>query len=306
MSSGPTSNLAGLLREYRIPRPWRVELVLPEIGGGRLSLDSLSAIEKKPRATQLTISGLDQDTFESLVVKYGSQFLGIHFWKCPRIADLSALEQLPGLTHVAFYWNQRATRLWDLSRNPNLRGLQFEDFSKLHDLSDLASAASLEELRFGNAVWAKSVFESLGPLQSLESLRSLSFDAKRIEDGLIQPLAKLQHLESLAFPSSQFTTAQVAWLRARLPSSLKSRSLEPLWTFRDSPLRDGGTKKDVLIVGRGKPWLSSKPDAKRIERYEAEFWRMVDEFREDPELQPDKHGAGPAQQRHRAERQKVD
>jgi hypothetical protein len=111
---------------------------------------------------------------------------------------------------------------------PASLGLCFEDFNRLHDLRDLRSGASLRELEFGDAVWSKSVFESLEPLDALSSLRSLNFNAKRIDDSRIEPLAHLTRLEALRFPPRQFTTRQVAWLRAKLPTALESASLAPV------------------------------------------------------------------------------
>src|SRR5450755_1259233 len=134
-----------------------LNLVLSPIGGGRAAPKDLEQIAERPDATAVRISGLDQSTFELFVTKYGRQFRGIYFWKCPRITDLSPLEDLPQLTHVAYYWNQRATALWNLSATPNLRGLHIEDFTRLNTLDDIAAGSSLQELGFGNAVWVTSV-----------------------------------------------------------------------------------------------------------------------------------------------------
>src|SRR5262249_27873884 len=152
-----------------------------------------------------------QSTFEQLIERYGSRFSGIYFWKCPRIVDLTPLEALSNLRFAAFFWNQRTTRLWNFSRTPKLRGLFLKDFTRLHDLSDLRAASSLDELEIGCMIWRTAVFHSLKPFQSLLQLKALCFDAKLIEDGRIEPLAQLQNLQSLAFPANQFTTRQVAW-----------------------------------------------------------------------------------------------
>jgi hypothetical protein len=263
------------LRSHIGPRPWMLNLVLPEIGGGKATAKDLEPISERPDATAITISGLDQDTFEHFVSGYGRQFAGIHFWKCPRIADLSPLQDLPQLTHVAFYWNQRTTRLWDLSATPSLRGLHFEDFTRLNILDDLAAGSSLEELGFGNAVWVTSAYETLDPLAGLGRLRHLDFSAKHILDDRIQPLASLTALESVSFPTRLFTTEQCAWLRARLPVTATGRVLEPSMKL-DKPLVNG---KDTLIIGKRKPWLNSGKDAERIARYEAQFWQLVEGFR---------------------------
>ena len=198
-------------------------LVLPEIGGGRLDASHLATIADHPEAHALTVSGLDQPTFERLVTEHGRQFSAIEFWKCPRIADLSPLEDLPGLRLVSFYWNQRATRLWDLTRTPGLAGLNLDDFTRLHDLADLAEGTNLRELAFGDMIWSTSVYTTLEPVGTLTGLRSLAFSAKKIEDGRIDPLGHLTGLEELSFPTNLFTTRQVAWLRARLPETVTGR-----------------------------------------------------------------------------------
>jgi hypothetical protein len=259
---------------------------LPEIGGGRFDPAQMALIEQRPDASVLRVSGLDQRSFESLIDRHGRQFAAIQFWKCPRIEDFSALEGLFGLRLVSVYWNQRAARLWDLTQTPRLSGLHFDDFTRLHDLSDLARGTSLVELEFGDAVWDKSVFRTLEPLAALRGLTALRFSAKRIEDGRIQPLGALQNLQSLSFSSRQFTTRQVAWLRARLPHSLQSEVIEPLRRF-SKPLERNGKALDVLLVGSRKPFLNSTEDAVRVQKHVDQFNEMVAEFRASPSLLPD-------------------
>ena len=272
-------------------QPWCFDLLQPELSGGRTTPKDLDAIAARPDATALRVSGLDQKTFELLVTRYGPRFDAICFWKNGRIVDLTPLESLPQLRLVGFYVNQRTTRLWDLRRTPRLIGLQFENFTRLHALDDLAGASALQELDFGNALWNTAVFDSLSPLAALGSLKRLSFNARRIVDERIQPLASLPQLESLSFPPNLFTTTQVAWLRAHLPESVESHVLGP--TFRLGPIKNlmDGTvtelDKNVLVVGRRKPALSSRRDEKRIRRYVEEFDTLVQAFRDDPGAQPD-------------------
>lgn len=265
--------------------PWLVDLVQPEIGGGRLHQTDLSRIESHTGAHALRVSGLDQTTFEELVLCYGDRFTAIHFWKCPGIRDLSPLQSLPHLRLISFFWNQRAEHLWDLAATPNLTGLRLYDFTRLHDLTDISRGSSLRELEFGDAVWDSMVIETLDPIAHLHALRSLKISAKKINDDRIEPLAHLQQLASLDFSSKQFTTRQVAWLRAHLPDTLQSEALEPLRRF-SKPFSYNGKDRDVLLVGKRKPFLSSTADASRIEKHIADFERMVAEFRRDPSLPP--------------------
>lgn len=268
--------------------PWLMTLVQRETGGGRLTASDLDTVDVPQAATALRVSGLDQTSFEALISRWGTRFSAIQFWKCPRVADLSPLEDLPQLRLASFYWNQRATRLWDLRRTPLLTGLHLYDFTRLHDLSDLIVAASLVELEIGDAVWDTSVFDSLEPLSALTSLRSLTLGAKKITDGRIEPLAALQHLTSLEFSAKQFTTEQVAWLRAHLPASLQSEALEPLRRF-SHPLQGLSKPVDALLVGKRKPFLNSVDDHARIAAHIERFEAMVAQFRANPSLPPE-HG----------------
>lgn len=265
---------------------WCATLDLHELGGSRMSAAAFAALDRFGAATALVISGLDQAGLESLIARCGFRFTAFHFWKCPRLEDLSPLEDVSNLSLVAFYWNQRATRLWDLQRTPQLRGLAFEDFSRLHDLYDLQAGESLEELRFGNKVWAKAMFDSLAPVSTLARLRRLSFVARRIGDGRIQPLANLTQLATLDFPPGQFTTEQIAWLRARLPDSVRGRSLGPLHQIAAAFGVPGALGGDVLPVGRGKRILDSTRDAAKIARHVEKFEALVRSFREDPAREP--------------------
>lgn len=270
------------------PTPdWCVDLVQSQIGGGRLAREALAALERAPNATAVVVSGLDQDTFEALVAVHGARLRAIHLWKCPRIADLAPLQGMANLAFVAIYWNQRATRLWDLRRTPRLRGLACHDFSRWRNLADLQTATSLEELQFGDMVWSKAGFDTLEPLGSLPQLRHLTFNAKRIADGRIQPLSRLVGLATLDFPPGQFTTQQIAWLRARLPETVQGRSLGALFRPEVALSKACAGLGDALPVGKRQRFLDSRKHAARIARHVAAFEAMVREFREHPEREPE-------------------
>ena len=123
MESGP-KDLMELRRARDIQASWFLDLVQPEVGGGRFNLGHFAKIEANPSAMALRVSGLDQSTFERLVSSYGTQFKAIEFWKCPRLEDLTPLEDLPELRMVSVYWNQRSTRLWDFACTPHLTALR--------------------------------------------------------------------------------------------------------------------------------------------------------------------------------------
>ena len=255
----------------------------PEVRITRRELDTLASV---PTATEISVNGLTQDTFEYLITQYGSQFKVINFWKCPLVHDLTALGSLPGIEYIVYFWNQRGEHLWDLSGNTSLKGFGFDDFSRLHDLSQLDGAPALQELYFGNKIWNKYVLQTLEPLSRCSTLKSLRFAARKIIDGRIEPLGHLTRLERLEFPHNQFTSKQVAWLKARLPETIRSKVLTGYWTL-DKPIHHNGKDKDTVIVGKGKTLLlDSKKDRTLLDRHIDEFNAMHRWFREHPGALP--------------------
>ena len=265
-----------------------VSLALRDFSGGRIAKDEIDVIQEFPNATEIAISALTQDTFEYFVENYGQQFKAIIFWKCPLIGSLKAMESLDQVEYIVYYWNQRAEHLWDFSKTKALRGFCYDDFTRMHDISEIADAHTLEELQFGNRVWAKYILNTLDPIKECTALKRLAFSAKKIVDGKIEPLAYLKQLEQLSFPSKLFSTEQVAWLRAHLPEpdTVVSKVLNAYWTI-DKPLKISGKDKDTFIVGKGKPLLSSVDDKARIARYVEQFDEMHQWYLQNPKALPD-------------------
>lgn len=253
-----------------------VSLLQSDISGGRITKNDIDSL-KNCKANEIWISGLTQDTFEYFIETYGQQFKIIHFWKCPLIADFKKLETLTNIEYLIFFWNQRVTHLWDLSKNPKLRGLSFDDFTRMHTLEEIPLSPSLEELYFGDKIWNKYILDSLTPLSRTKKLKTLVFSAKKINDNDITPLARIMNLESLEFTSNLFSTEQVAWLTANT-TNIRSSVLAPYTKF-ENPLKTEKTTKDVLVVGKRKPFLNSQEDKLRLEKYVREFDDLVNKYR---------------------------
>lgn len=263
-----------------------LSLIQPDISGGRISKGAIDTIRQYPNITEISISGLTQDTFDYFIENYGHQFKAILFWKCPLVGELGKLELLDQVEYIVYFWNQRAEKLWDFSRTRSLKGFCFDDFTRMHDISQISNLPSLEELSFGNKVWRKYILNTLNPLKGCVSLINLSFSAKKILDGKIEPIAYLSKLEQLSFPSNLFTTEQVAWLKAHLPSSINSKVLHPYWTI-DRPISMSGKNKDTFITGKRKPFLDSIQDKKRIEKYVKQFNDMYQWYLENQNAFPE-------------------
>jgi hypothetical protein len=196
------------------------------------------------------------------------------------------MEYLDRVEYIVYFWNQRAERLWDFSRTKALKGFCYDDFTRMHDISEVADAPALEDLRFGDRVWTKYILKTLGPIKECTTLKNLVLSAKKILDGKIEPLAELRQLEHLWFPSNLFSTQQVAWLKAHLPDTVVSTVLNAYRTINE-PLRINGKEKDTFIVGKGKPFLSSVEDKARISRYVEQFNEMHQWYLENPQAMPE-------------------
>ena len=168
--------------------PGLVSVHVPPASEGGFAPSDFDVIEDHPEATALGVEGLDQHSFEMLVDRYGERLSALSLWKCPHIEDLTPLETMAQLTHVVVFWNQRATRLWNLTATPALTGLHLSDFKRLRSLNDLAGGHALEELEIGDMPGSTGfVVESLEPLANLTELRFLSL-VLQVEDGRVQPL----------------------------------------------------------------------------------------------------------------------
>ena len=259
---------------------------LTDVSGGRITKEEIDVIKEFPTANEIAISGLTQDTFEYFVENYGHQFKAINFWKCPLVGSLKAMEYLDQVEYIVYFWNQRAEHLWDFSKTKVLMGFCYDDFTRLHDISEVAGAPALEDLRFGNRVEPKYILNTLGPIKECTTLKSLSFSAKKLLDRKIEPLAHLKQSEHLWFPSNLFSTEQVAWLKAHLPDTVVSKVLNPYWTI-DKPLNFSGKDKDTFIVGKRKPFLSSVEEKARISRYVEQFNEMHQWYLYHPKASPE-------------------
>jgi hypothetical protein len=240
-----------------------------DVGGGRISREDIDKISDHADRSRIMISGLRQDTFEYFVRKYGGELRYVYFFKNKLIEDFSLLRRCKNLILADFFHNQRVEKLWDMSGNTSLKGLRLSDFSRLHTLRGVETAPHLEHLYFGDAVWPKSRLGDVNILRKCR-LKSFAFWGKAIDEIDLRLFSHLPSLEVFDFPSNLFDTDEIAYLAAITPQ-LTGYSLRPFIRFEHRSETDA----DTLIVGKRKPFLSSKTDARRIEAYVQEFKSAV-------------------------------
>ena len=245
-----------------------------DITGGRIRRQDIDALAAYPDVRSVTVSGLDQDTFEYFIATYGRQLRFIEFFKNKAVEDWSLLGTLPELEGVEWFHNQRITKLWDMRENRALKAVVLRDFTRLHDLSGIENAPALAWFDFGDAVWRTSEADSLTPLAGTK-LRRLDFSGRQVRDRDLSFVPALKTLEVFNFPTNLFTTEQVAWLTANCPA-LEGFALAP---YIDCLRWNDETRRAdipaVIIVGKRKPMLTVAGNEARIANYLAKFKKLA-------------------------------
>lgn len=244
-----------------------------DVGGGVFDISEIDQIDEYENIDRIMLSGLTQAAFEYFIQKYGPELKYVKFFKNKFIEDMSPLAALENVVYIDFFFNQRATKLWNMEKNKNLIGLAFNDFSRLHSLEGLETAPSLKYLDFGDMIWSTSILSDLESLLKT-NLVGFSFGGKSIEKNDIMLFSKIKSLRYFDCPSNLYSTEDLARLVAARPD-LQGYALRPFIKFD----RDSSDIKDVLICGRRKPFLFSIKDHDRIEKYTANFERLVEEYR---------------------------
>lgn len=190
-----------------------------DIGGGTITTEEIDIIKEHPELTRISVAGLHQDTFEYFIEKYARQFSGIYFFKNKMVSDLSALETLENIEAIGYFANQRAERLWDMSKNKALKMLDLSALTRLHDLSGIEKAPNLRHLRFDGGVWSKSKIDIVPDLAA-SPLEYVAFDAKMSYQNAYRFL-KLPNLKNLNFSLSPCKTEFLAWVSANYPDAVE-------------------------------------------------------------------------------------
>lgn len=252
-----------------------LSIVQREVGGGKTDCGQIDVSGEHPDAKSLIVSGLNQESFEYLIGRYGNQFEAITFWKNKLVGDLSPLASLEGLKYLCFFYNQRVTRLWDMSRNVRLRGLALNDFSRLHSIDGIGSAPGLEYFSLGNRVWANMEIDSLKPL-IYSNVSYFAWWGNKVLDGDFECLARSK-IRRLDLNICRFTMDQLAKLNAGI-SDLQGKATIP---YREGGVTDQNGRAAWYFLCKGKRRLEKGRDEEKLEKYLREFYRLVERYRAD-------------------------
>lgn len=246
-----------------------INLVQKEVDGGSVSVDQIDeTIGNAPNAGSIVISGLKQDTFEYFVKQYGKQFEAISFWKNKLVEDLSPLCKLNDIKFINFFFNQKATSLWDMSGNKALTGLSIYDFSRLHNIEEIETAPNLEFFGLGDQVWAGMTIDSLKPIANTR-IKHFEWYGKTVSDNDYKCLAQGK-IEVLDINPTRFTLDELTDLLALFPETLSGSITKPYVTGSVGT-KGSGERTTYRYLCKNKKACAVGKDDERFQKYLKDF-----------------------------------
>lgn len=222
---------------------------------------NLHLLREWPAIERLWLLGVNQREWDAIAPEINPRMLMVYQM---RVADLSLLGAMSRLEELCLNWNTKALSLAGLEHLQGLKTLAIYDFPKLQSLTPLSALAALKVLDLQGGMWKPLKLENLVPLGVLTGLEQLRLVNLKVEGGGLDALCSLRALRKLVV-SNQFPTEAYAHLSVCLPD-VECSMFRPYITL-GSPI--GG--KDVMVVGKGKPFLNAADDAAKLRKYCAEF-----------------------------------
>lgn len=222
---------------------------------------NLHLLKTWPVIDRLWLLGVNQREWDAIAPEINPRMLKVYQM---RVADLSLLGAMTRLEELCLNWNTKALSLAGLEHLRGLKTLAIYDFPKVQSLSPLSALVGLKILDLQGGMWKPLKLDSLEPLGVLTGLEQLRLINLKVADDGLAALCTLRGLRQLVV-SNQFPTEAYAHLSVCL-RDVECSMFQP-YIALGSPV--GG--KDIMVVGKGKPFLNSANDAVKLGKYCAEF-----------------------------------
>lgn len=184
-----------------------------------------------------------------------------------RATSLSPLEKMETLTKLSVVWARKLENLAFLSGCKQLETLILSDLGKINCITPVSGLNLLTHLEVSGGIESVAKFETLKPISFCKNLSTLCLSNIRVADDELQFVIDLPNLRELDV-SNQWPTEQYALLSKKLNGVVCSH-LKP-WIKLERSIGE----KDIMVVGRGKPFLNSADDSARLRGYEEKFWSL--------------------------------
>lgn len=80
-----------------------------------ITTENLEDLQNFKDARTIEICFLDQTGFKELIKFVPKTLVSLSLFQCKDIKDLSPLEKLNNIEYLSFYWNRKATKLWNMT-----------------------------------------------------------------------------------------------------------------------------------------------------------------------------------------------
>ena len=223
----------------------------------------------------IEICGITQEGFEHFCKVYGRTYRYISLFKCQTLSDLSPLGELPNLEYVDIYWNIRSNKLWDMSKNVNLKAIAISDCKKMtYDPQLLKTAPSVEDITFGGSVFNAYPMKSLEVFAHIPTLHNLRLYDIKPEDKTAYFLDTAPDLETYEFDPGMYTTEEIARMVAHRPDVGGN-------FFRAYGQAYPGSGTYFRVSGYRKPELELPRQQKALDKHVAYFNALVEQYRQE-------------------------
>lgn len=188
-----------------------------------------------------------------------------------RTAKLSLLKCFPNLKTLLIWGNTKVDSLTELALLQKLEVLGLENFPKVRTIDQVSLLKSLKMLCLTGSVDTALKIDTLEPLAKLQELELLHITNIRVSDESLGFVKRLRSLKELQV-SNQFPTSEYAAL-------MSARSDVECTHF--SPYILSGLKCDrcgacrAMVVGKRKPFVCSKCNPGKLQKYEREFEALI-------------------------------
>jgi hypothetical protein len=215
--------------------------------------------------TEIIISGLKQKEFECFCDNYADKFQIIQLTHCNLINDFSPLEKLRNLQFLVVFYNNKATKLWNMTNNISLKGLCLDEVMKIKTLDGIEFAPALEELTIQEYIESRLFLDTLETLSKCDFIKNLKITISGIKDDSALPISKMKSIKEIHLRTNLFTTEQYAILVAKL-KNVKITPNVPYFIYNKEDYWD---KNNVLVVGKNKRNITENNP--KLKQYETEW-----------------------------------
>ena len=224
---------------------------------------------------KIRICGITQEGFEHFCRMYGQTYRHISLFKCQTLSDLSPLGELPNLEYVDIYWNIRSDKLWDMSKNVNLKAIAISDCKKMtYDPQLVKTAPALEDISISGIAFGTYPMKSLEVFAHVPTLKNLRLRRIKPEDRTAYFLDTAPDLETYEFDPGMYTTEEIARMVAKRPDVGGN-------FFRAYGQANPGTRTFFRVSGYRKPELQLPRQQKALDKHVEYFNALVEQYRQE-------------------------